>query len=77
MIGSLRGKLISRRPDNVIVEAGGVGYQVNVPLSILSNFPAEGSTVFLNIYTHVREDALQLYGFATEDEKGYSQPFSA
>ena len=69
MIGSLRGKLISRRPDNVIVEAGGVGYQVNVPLSILSNFPAEGSTVFLNIYTHVREDALQLYGFATEDEK--------
>lgn len=69
MIGSLRGKIISRRPDNVIVEAGGVGYQVNVPLSILSNLPAEGSTVFLNIYTHVREDALQLYGFATEDEK--------
>lgn len=69
MIGSLRGKLISRRPDNVIVEAGGVGYQVNVPLSILSNLPEEGSTVFLHIYTHVREDALQLYGFATEDEK--------
>ncbi|MDI6744909.1 MAG: Holliday junction branch migration protein RuvA [Thermodesulfovibrionales bacterium] len=69
MIGSLRGKLISRRPDNVIVEAGGVGYQVNVPLSILSNLPEEGSAVFLNIYTHVREDALQLYGFATEDEK--------
>ncbi|MCX5717852.1 MAG: Holliday junction branch migration protein RuvA [Nitrospirae bacterium] len=69
MIGSLRGKLISRRPDNVIVEAGGVGYQVNVPLSILSNLPEEGNAVFLNIYTHVREDALQLYGFATEDEK--------
>lgn len=69
MIGSLRGKLVSRRPDNVIVEAGGVGYQVNVPSSILSNLPAEGSAVFLNIYTHVREDALQLYGFATEDEK--------
>ena len=69
MIGSLRGKLISRRPDNVIVEAGGVGYQVNVPLSILSNLPEEGNTVFLNIYTHVREDALQLYGFTTEDEK--------
>jgi len=69
MIGSLRGKLISRRPDNVIVEAGGVGYQVNVPLSILSNLPEEGSTVFLNIYTHVREDALHLYGFSTEDEK--------
>jgi len=69
MIGSLRGKLISRRPDSVIVEAGGVGYQVNVPLSILSTLPEEGSTVFLNIYTHVREDALQLYGFSTEDEK--------
>lgn len=69
MIGSLRGKLISRRPDNVIVEAGGVGYQVNVPSGVLSNLPAEGSAVFLNIYTHVREDALQLYGFATEDEK--------
>jgi len=69
MIGSLRGKLISRRPDGVIVETGGVGYQVNVPLSILSNLPEEGSMVFLNIYTHVREDALQLYGFSTEDEK--------
>ena len=69
MIGSLRGKLISRRPDNVIVEVGGVGYQVNVPLSVLANFPEEGSSVFLHIYTHVREDALHLYGFTTEDEK--------
>lgn len=69
MIGSLRGKLISRRPDNLIVEVNGIGYQVNVPLSILSNLPEEGSNVFLNIYTHVREDALQLYGFSTEEEK--------
>ena len=69
MIGSLRGRLVSRRPDNVIVEVNGVGYHVNVPLNILSNLPEEGSNVFLHIYTHVREDALQLYGFATEDEK--------
>ena len=69
MIGSLRGKLISRRPDNVIVEVNGVGYHVNVPLNILSTLPEEGSNVFLYTYTHVREDALQLYGFSTEDEK--------
>lgn len=69
MIGSLRGKLISRRPDNVIVEVSGVGYHVNVPLNILSILPEEGSNVFLHTYTHVREDALQLYGFSTEDEK--------
>lgn len=69
MIGSLRGKLISRRPDNVIVEVHGIGYQVNVPLNILSNLPNEGSEVFLHIYTHVREDALQLFGFSDEDEK--------
>lgn len=69
MIGSLRGKLISRRPDNVIVEVNGVGYHVNVPLNILSTLPEEGSNIFLHTYTHVREDALQLYGFSTEDEK--------
>lgn len=69
MIGSLRGRLISRRPENVIVEVNGVGYHVNVPLSILSSLPEEGSNVFLYIHTHVREDALQLYGFDTEDEK--------
>jgi len=69
MIGSLRGKLISRRPDNVIVEVSGVGYHVNVPLNILSTLPEEGSSIFLHTYTHVREDALQLYGFANEDEK--------
>lgn len=69
MIGSLRGKLISRRPDNVIIEVSGIGYQVNVPLNSLSDFPEEGREVFLHVYTHVREDAIQLYGFTTEDEK--------
>lgn len=69
MIGSLRGRLISARPDNVIVEAGGIGYHVNMPVSMLSDLPPEGSEVFLHIYTHVREDALQLYGFPSEEEK--------
>jgi Holliday junction DNA helicase RuvA len=69
MIGSLRGIIISRRPDNVIIDVHGVGYQVQVPLNILSNLPEEGNDVFLQIYTHVREDSLQLFGFSTEAEK--------
>jgi len=69
VIGSLRGRLISKRPDNVVVEAGGVGYQVSLPVNLLSALPREGSEVFLHIHTHVREDALQLYGFPSEEEK--------
>ncbi|HAM49318.1 MAG TPA: Holliday junction branch migration protein RuvA [Nitrospiraceae bacterium] len=69
MIGSLRGRLLSKKPDNVIVEAGGVGYLVNVPINLLSALPIEGSEVFFYVHTHVREDALQLYGFPSEDEK--------
>ncbi|MGD1074968.1 MAG: Holliday junction branch migration protein RuvA [Thermodesulfovibrionales bacterium] len=69
MIGSLRGKLISKRPDNVLVEAGGVGYLVSVPVNLLSTLPIEGSEVFFYVHTHVREDALQLYGFLSEDDK--------
>jgi Holliday junction DNA helicase RuvA len=69
MIGSLRGKLIYKKPDYIIVEVCGVGYHINVPLNILSILPEEGSDVFLHIHTHVREDSLQLYGFSSEDEK--------
>jgi Holliday junction DNA helicase RuvA len=69
MIGSLRGKLISKKPYDIIVEVAGVGYQVSVPLSTLSDLPDEGSEVFLHVHTHAREDALQLYGFSTEEEK--------
>lgn len=69
MIGSLRGKLIFKQPNNVIVEVQGVGYQVNVSVGTLSSLPDEGSEVFMHIYTHVREDLLQLYGFISEDEK--------
>ncbi|HXX57918.1 MAG TPA: Holliday junction branch migration protein RuvA [Thermodesulfovibrionales bacterium] len=69
MIGTLKGRLFSKRPDNVIVETGGVGYLVSVPVNLLSALPEEGAEVFLYIHTHVREDALQLYGFPSEDEK--------
>jgi holliday junction DNA helicase RuvA len=69
MIGSLRGTVLVRRPDNVIIDVNGVGYQVQLPLNVLADLPAEGKEVFLHIYTHVREDALQLFGFTSEDEK--------
>jgi len=69
MIGSLRGIVLARRPDNVIIDVNGVGYQVQLPLNVLADLPAEGKEAFLHIYTHVREDALQLFGFTSEDEK--------
>jgi holliday junction DNA helicase RuvA len=69
MIGSLRGIVASRRPDNIVIDVNGVGYLVHVPLPILSNLPAEGQEVFLQIYTHVREDSIQLFGFSSEDQK--------
>jgi Holliday junction DNA helicase RuvA len=69
VIGSLRGKLITRRPDSVIVDVNGVGYTVHVPLHVLPDLPGEGREVFLHIHTHVREDSLQLFGFLSEDEK--------
>jgi len=69
MIASLRGKLASKRPDALIVDVQGVGYSVQVPLSLLSALPDEHAEVFLFTYLHVREDVLQLYGFPTEEEK--------
>ncbi len=69
MIGSLRGRLIDKQPDRVLVEVGGVGYLVHVPLNALSNLPGEGHDVLLRIHTHVRDDAIQLFGFPTEEEK--------
>lgn len=69
MIASLRGKILSKRPDNLIIDVNGVGYSVQVPLTFLSSMPDESKEVFLHIHTHVREDALQLFGFQSEDEK--------
>ena len=69
MIAHLRGTLLEKHPNQVIVDVGGVGYDVTVPISTFSALPNAGSEVNLRIHTHVREDALSLYGFLTADEK--------
>jgi Holliday junction DNA helicase RuvA len=66
MIGLLRGRLTHKRPEHLIVEAGGVGYEVFVPASTLSELPDEGREVLLYIHTNVREDSIELYGFRNE-----------
>jgi holliday junction DNA helicase RuvA len=69
MIARLSGTLLDKAADTVIVDVGGVGYLLHLSLQSMSRLPAEGSRVDLRTYTHVREDALQLYGFAGEDEE--------
>ena len=69
MIGHLRGTVIEKHPNEVVVEAAGVGYEVQIPISTYTALPDAGATVALRIYTHVREDALALFGFATAEEK--------
>src|SRR5215467_14638492 len=69
MIAHLRGKLISRRPNQVIVETSGVGYDVNVSVPAFSELPPLGAEVGLHIHTHVREDQIALYGFLRPEEK--------
>ena len=70
MIALLRGVLLEKHPNQVIVETGGVGYDVTIPVSTFTHLPNPGAEVRLRIHTHVREDALALYGFLTQDEKG-------
>ena len=69
MIGHLRGTVVEKHPNQVIVEAAGVGYDVQIPISTYTSLPEPGFPVALRIYTHVREDALSLFGFATPEEK--------
>jgi len=69
MIAHLRGRIVAKHPNQVIVEAGGVGYDVNITIPTFSALPAAGSEVALHIHTHVREDALALYGFLRAEEK--------
>ncbi len=70
MIGSLRGTLAWRGADgDLLVEVGGVGYRVSVPARTAVTLGAVGSDVFLHVHTHVREDAIVLYGFAHDDER--------
>jgi len=69
MIAHLSGTLLSKQATSVIVDVSGVGYEVNIPLSTFYDLEDLGSTVQLRIYTHVREDAIQLYGFKTARER--------
>ncbi|HEY6272108.1 MAG TPA: Holliday junction branch migration protein RuvA [Terriglobales bacterium] len=69
MIAHLRGKLIAKHPNQAVVEAVGVGYDVNITVPAFSELPAVGAEVALFIHTHVREDALALYGFLRAGEK--------
>jgi len=69
MIAHLRGKLADKQPNFVIIEVGGVGYAVTIPVSTYSQLGQTGADAALHIYTHVREDALALFGFATHSEK--------
>src|SRR6202011_3764302 len=69
MIALLRGVLLEKHPNQAIVETGGVGYDVTIPVSTFTHLPEAGAEVRLRIHTHVREDALSLYGFLTQDEK--------
>jgi holliday junction DNA helicase RuvA len=71
MIGQLRGRLAEKRPNQVLVDVGGVGYLVQVPLSTFAALSELHNEVTLLIHTHVREDALALYGFLSSREKHF------
>ncbi|HBG47901.1 MAG TPA: Holliday junction branch migration protein RuvA [Deltaproteobacteria bacterium] len=69
MIASIRGRITHKSTESVIVEANGLGYELFIPLSTFYMLPGHGEDVNLRVYTHVREDAIQLYGFLTQEEK--------
>jgi Holliday junction DNA helicase RuvA len=69
MIGSLSGELVSKAIDELVVDVGGVGYRVAIPLSTYEAMPAEGDTARVVTYLHVRAEELTLYGFATTRER--------
>ncbi|MGA9510976.1 MAG: Holliday junction branch migration protein RuvA [Candidatus Sulfotelmatobacter sp.] len=69
MIAHLRGTLLSKHPNQLVVETAGVGYEVNISVPTFSELPADGSQVALYIHTHVREDSFALYGFLRSAEK--------
>ena len=69
MIARIQGRLHFKSPEHLIIDLNGLGYQIQVPLSTFYELPDAGSTVALHIHTHVREDALQLYGFQSREEK--------
>ena len=71
MYAFLRGKLAVVESGSVLVETGGIGYRVHVPLSLLSRLPSPGEELLLHTHLLVREDALQLYGFSSKEERDF------
>ncbi|ABF43724.1 Holliday junction DNA helicase subunit RuvA [Candidatus Koribacter versatilis Ellin345] len=69
VIAHLRGKILAKRPNQVIVDCGGVGYDVTISVPTFSELGADGTEASLYVHTHVREDALALYGFVHPQEK--------
>jgi len=69
VIGRLSGVVLEKRPDRALVDASGVGYELHVPLGTFAALPAVGERASLHVHTHVREDAILLFGFATAGEK--------
>lgn len=69
MIASLKGIVQNKKPEGIIIDVNGIGYHVNIPLCSLGDIPEPGESVFLHTYTHVREDALQLFGFLSDEER--------
>ena len=69
MIAHLRGRLLAKHPNQIVVETGGVGYDVTISIPTFSELPGVGSEVALHIHTHVREDLIALYGFLRPAEK--------
>lgn len=69
MIAALTGKLLEKDANSVVIDAGGIGYEVTIPLSTFYLLGDEGSDVSLRIYTYVREDTLQLFGFSSATER--------
>jgi holliday junction DNA helicase RuvA len=73
LIALLTGKIAHKSPAFIILDVNGVGYRVQIPFSTYYELPEEGGTVSLNIYTHVKEDAINLFGFRTPTEKDFFQ----
>jgi Holliday junction DNA helicase RuvA len=73
LIALLTGKIAHKSPAFIILDVNGVGYRVQIPFSTYFDLPDEGGTVSLNIYTHVKEDSISLFGFRTPAEKSFFQ----
>jgi Holliday junction DNA helicase RuvA len=71
MIGYLKGHLLQKKPNLVVLDVHGVGYEVQIPLTSFYELPSEGNEVALKIHTHVREDQISLFGFHSQREKDF------